>query len=233
MSSDAPPSLSMQPWLSRCLSCGYDLTGQSERCPECGKPLAEVVLAPEGRAARWLTRPSRWLIVPSGIFLLGVVAWHAMLRPATGHGFEHLGWYALSFAIMGALGVGVHAIAYAALKGRNPARTLRARVWFLTLPALHAWWIVWPLIVVVGPRLATAVGVDDRSAFFFFIALWPIGLGGLITPAVWRVGWWGVCHSLGLKTRPGFRHWLAAGLLGVPVAMFQVLTILVFATIDV
>lgn len=222
---ETPREPSSSPWLSLCLGCGYDLTGQTERCPECGKPLAEVAMSLSGPAARWLTRPSRWLVTPIVLFLFGVIAWHALLRPTTGHGYEHLGWYALSFAIMGVLGVGIHAIAYAALKGRNPARTLRARIWFLTLPALHAWWIAWPLIVMIGLRVATATGVDDRSTIWFTIGLWPIGLAGLITLGVWRAGWWGICRALGLNIRPHLGHWFAAGLIGVPVAMFQVMMI--------
>lgn len=231
MQNSTPKTTPAAPWLSLCLVCGYDLSGQTERCPECGKPLAEITLVPDSRAARWLTQRSRWLVAPIVVFLLGVVAWHALLRPTTGYGFEHLGWYALSFAIIGAIAVGIHAIAYACLRARNPARTLRARIWFLTLPALHAWWIAWPLIAIVALRLAVAMGADDRSAFFFIYFGSPIS--ALVTPLLWRVGWWGVSRWLGLKARPRFGHWLAAGLIGVPVAMFQVFMILALATADV
>lgn len=216
-----------------CSNCGYDLTGlPSDRCPECGGEIASVAMSLTPRALRWSRRKRLWLGVPAGVFAVMLFGWCWLLDPATGHGITNVGSFAGAFGGIFLVLFMVHAIAWAATSGDSELAQLRGRLWWLTMPALHVWWLLWPLVVILGLRITSAFGVDGRTqsgAFFF----WPLGIAPLMPLVTWRIGWWLVSRRLQINVRPGVGAWIAAGVIGAQASFLLVMMVSALATIDV
>lgn len=107
-----------------CRNCGYTLTGltDSSKCPECGKPLVEVLTRPSASPA-WLRHSRRYR---SAITLWGLPLVHVALGPgldgqrgkATGiiaigdiaRGFFALGNVAFGVVAAGGMGIGLFSL---------------------------------------------------------------------------------------------------------------------------
>jgi hypothetical protein len=216
-----------------CSNCGYDLVGiDGARCPECGGEIALVAITLSPRALRWSRRKRLWLGVPAGVFAVMLFGWCWLLDPATGHGIANVGSFVGAFGGVFFVLFMVHAIAWAATSGDSDLAELRGRLWWLTLPALHVWWLFWPLAVIVGLRITSALGVDGRtqvSAFYF----WSLGIAPLMPLITWRMGWWLISRHLRINIRPGVGAWVAAGVIGAQAGFILVMMVSALATIDV
>jgi hypothetical protein len=164
-----------------------------------------------------------WLGVPIGKFSLLLLAWCLLLDPAFGFRHANAGSFVGAFAgiLLGSLFV--HAIAWAATSGDSEVAQLRGRLWWSTMPALHGWWLVWPVIVIVGMRVASAIGVSDLAATRAFFGLWPFVLAAVMPLPLWRLCWWVATNRLGVVVRPNLGSWVAAAVIGVQANLLFVL----------
>ncbi|MGP1309689.1 MAG: hypothetical protein ACTS27_05775 [Phycisphaerales bacterium] len=188
-----------------CKACGYDLAGiEASRCPECGRIDPVLTLSP--RAQRWANRPRHWFGVPVALFASLLLVWCFTIERATGEQLTGLGSYIGLFTVPFFLAIFVHAIAWTMLKSRTTQVGLREKLWWLTLPFLHAVWMLWPLVILAGTPIV------GRFAFArpFMVLTVP-----LLTPIAWRAGWMLMIRVSDIPLNPCPRHWTLATVLGI------------------
>ena len=96
-----------------CSACGYDLSGaiESSKCPECGRPLVEVLVRDEGaQAARRRYQSEQTFL---GLPLVSV----AFGRDANGKPGHAKGWLAIGDKATGVVAMGGRAFGVVAIGG--------------------------------------------------------------------------------------------------------------------
>ncbi len=104
----AGPILRNEPETPYCSHCGYDLTGltESSKCPECGKPLVEVLVRRSfwGAASRRYTSPQKVFGLPLLAIATGPAPGERMGKAV---GFIAVGDYARGVFALGGVSVGI------------------------------------------------------------------------------------------------------------------------------
>src|SRR5437868_2155349 len=111
--------------LTKCLDCGREISTAAPVCPQCGRPNAPAVAAPQAPAAG--PEETLWHASPSWLLLLGKIIWLALavivlpvlLAYANGRWIADLQvirflWYAIAIIILWRVTVVV--IAYARIR---------------------------------------------------------------------------------------------------------------------